>query len=238
MQSKTFRYLWVISILVAATLSCSLFSNVGKRVGGLKETAQSISTSVEKGREFAITGQAVITQAEGNPLIQTAKAIITERGPSVKATAQNFATEQGPSLQKTIQAFATQQGPGLEQTIQAFATNQGPGLAQTAEAIATQAASSSGEVPSDIPVVSGEKTNFFKSESLITYFTPLDLKSVKEFYSKEMPANGWSLADTGSVTATDTAVLYFEKPDRKASLTLSMNPLDNQTIVLITIQKK
>lgn len=253
MRKETFRGIWVLSVLVAVTLSCSTVSNLSNDVNGIKETAQSVGTSVESGRQLLETGKAVVTQVEGNELVQTAQAFATEQGPRLEGTISAFATEQGPKVQGTIQAFATQQGPGLQETIQAFVTQQGPGIEETinalvtqqgpellgtGQAIATQVATSAGNLPADIPLVEGEKDNLFTSDSLISYFTPLDLNTTEEFYSNEMPANGWAYVKGETAVENEVVVLYFDKPDRKASVTLSVNPLDKHTIVLIAIQQK
>ena len=253
MRKDTFRGLWVLSVLVAVTLSCSAISNLSNDVNGIKETAQSVGTSVESGRQLLETGKAVATQVQGNELVQTAQAFATkqgprlegtisafatEQGPKVQGTAQAFATQQGPGLRDTIQAFVTQQGPGLEKTINALVTQQGPEMLETGQAIATQVAASTGNLPADIPLVEGEKDNLFKSDSLISYFTPLDLNTTKEFYTNEMPVNGWTYLKGETAVENEVVLLYFDKLDRKASVTLSVNPLDKHTIVLIAIQQK
>jgi len=253
MRKNTFRGIWAVSVLVAVTLSCSTVSNLTKDVNGIKETAQSVGTSVESGRQLLETGKAVVTQVQGNELVQTAEAFATQQGPSLQETIQAFATEQGPKVQGTIEAFATQQGPGLQETIQAFATEQGPSLEETinalvtqqgpelmgtSQAIATQVAGSVGKLPADIPLVAGEKKNLFTSESLVSYFTPLDLNTVEEFYTNEMTVKGWTLTKSETAVENEVVMLYFDKPDRSASITLSVNPLDKHTIVLIAIQQK
>ncbi|UCH61222.1 MAG: hypothetical protein JSV61_07000, partial [Anaerolineales bacterium] len=154
-------------------------------------------------------------------------------------TAQALATEVGDSgLLETAQAYATEQGPALLATAQALATEQGPGLRETTQALATQAALNLGGAPEDIPVVEGERQNFIASSQLVSYFTRLDFQQVVDFYQAQMPANGWSLLEEGIVQAENTATLNYVKADRLASVTLTVNPLDNQTIVVITIQNR
>ncbi len=252
MRKETFRGVWVIIVLIAVTISCSTVSNISNDVNGIKKTAQSVETSVESGRQLLETGKAVVTQVQGNELVQTAQAFATEQGPSLQKTLQTIATEQGPKVRGTLEAFATQQGPGLQETIQAFITQQGPGLEETisalvtqqgpellgtGQALATQVAESAGNLPADIPLVEGEKKNLFASDNLVSYFTPLDLNSVKEFYTNEMPANGWTYTKGETAVKNEVLLLYFDKPDRKASITLSVNPVDKHTIVLIAIQQ-
>jgi len=93
----------------------------------------------------------------------------------------------------------------------------------------------SDEIPSDIPVVEDPKENLFGSENVVSYLTPFDFDSVLAFYQEEMPNNGWVPKDD-SVIADEAALLYYEKADREATVTLSYTPLDNKTAVLILIQ--
>jgi len=253
MNKKTFRWLWALTLIAAFGIGCSLVTNVTERVGGIEKTAQSVATGVQSGREMLSTGQAIVTNVQGNPMVQTAQAYVTEQAPGVKQTVQAFATDQGPSLQQTIQAFATDQGPSLQQTIQAFATQQGPGLEQTVgafltqdapglegtvQAFATQAGSTAGQAPQDIPLVQGDKTSLITSENFVTYFTSMDFNAVSTFYEAQMPANGWTKVDKESIQNDNSAVLVFEKPSRKATVTLGVNPTNNSTVVVITISQK
>lgn len=93
------------------------------------------------------------------------------------------------------------------------------------------------EAPSDIPLVDDPKEILIESEALISYFTSQDFNFVLSFYQEQMPINGW--VETGdSVINEDTALLYYEKPDRKVTITLSINPVDDETTVMIIIQDK
>jgi hypothetical protein len=237
------RIALAISLLVAASISCSLLSGIGERVSGYQATAQSISTSVQQGRNLVSTARSVVTQVQGNPWVQTAEAVAREQGPSLLATFQAVATEQGPSVQATLQAFATDQLPGLMETAQSYATQAGPGLQQTASALATRAADTLGSTPQDIPIIPGEKTDFLSSQALITYITSYELSSVMAFYMEQMPANGWNFNPSRSSLDEDFTKLFFEKiggqeDGRQASVVLASSPTGDQTIVLITIQNQ
>jgi hypothetical protein len=223
MRKRAFQFLWFLTVLVMAALSCNLISSIGQTAGGIEQTARSVATQVQGGANLAATGEAAITQVEGSGIVKTIQAAVTE---------------QGPELQETIQAFATNQLPGLSDTVQAYVTAQGPGAEETMQAVATQAALSFGTLPEDIPVVEGEKDNYIKSENIVTYQTPLDLNSVKEFYTREMPVNGWSLVENQSQLNGNNLLLVYDKPDRKSNITLQLNPLGNQTIVIIAIENK
>ena len=238
MNKKTFRWLWALTIIAAFGIGCNLVSNVTQRVGGVEKTAQSVATGLQSGREIITTGQALATNIGGNSIVQTAQAFVTEQAPGVEKTVQAFATNQGPSLEQTIQAFATNQGPGLEQTVQAFITEGVPELAGTVQALATQGSSTTGQAPQDIPLVEGDKTNLVTSETFITYFTSMDFKSVVSFYETQMPVNGWTKVDSESIKNDNSAVLVYDKPSRKATITLGVNPTNNSTVVAISISQK
>lgn len=238
MNKKTFRWLWALTLIAALGIGCGLVSNVTERVGGIEKTAQSVATGVQSGREIISTGQAIVTNVQGNPMVQTAQAYVTEQAPGVQHTVQAFATDQGPRLQQTIQAFATQQGPGLEQTVGAFLTQDVPGLESTVQAFATQTGSNTGQAPQDIPLVEGDKTSLVTTESFVTYFTSMEFSAVESFYEAQMPTNGWTKVDKESIQNKNSAVLVYEKPSRKATVTLGVNPTNNRTVVVITISQK
>jgi hypothetical protein len=94
----------------------------------------------------------------------------------------------------------------------------------------------SDEIPSDIPVVEDPIENLFGSANVVSYLTPFDFDSVLAFYQTEMPNHGW-LPKDNSVITDDAALLYFEKSDRKATVTLSYTPIDDKTAVMILIQE-
>lgn len=219
MRTNTFQLAWGLGFLVLASLACNLVSGIGDRVSDVQGTAQFVATDIQAGREVFATGRAIATQVLGSELVQTAQALATREGPGLLATAQAFATEEGPELQETIQAFATQEGPGLE---------------GTARALATQLAVN-GQAPDDIPTIPGEKENFFASEQLISYLTPLGFQEAVDFYEQQMPVYGWMKVDATSFTIGDTAVLNYEKSDRAAAITITANPGTSQAFVIISI---
>jgi hypothetical protein len=243
----------VILFFIFASLACSLVTGIGEQITETKNTAEAVATDFRQGMDAVGTARAIITQVGGNNLLQTAQAAATELGDSgLLQTAQAVATEYGPELLNTARAAATehpglvetaraavtQQAPGFLETARAVASDQAPGLLETARAAATQIAGSIGQIPGDIPLVDGQKDNLFSSDGLVTYFTALTFNEVLDFYKIHMPLNEWSKIAEGSLETTDTAVLIYDKPDRKAIVTLSVNPLDDHTIVLITITKK
>jgi len=152
-------------------------------------------------------------------------------------TIQALATEADESgLLATAQAFATAQGPGLVQTALAVATQQGPEILSTAQTYITQLAP--GNAPADIPVIEGDKQMSFQSNALVSYVIGKPIADVVEFYKEQMPANGWTKREQEWLESPAAANLVYEKPDRRASVVLSVSPGGGETIVLITIENK
>lgn len=220
MNWRKFYPLGLILLLLLASLACNLVSQIDQA----RENVQSIATEVQQGRDFLATSRAIATAVGGSGLVQTAQAMATEFEDS--------------GFLETAQAYATEQGPALIATAQALATEQGPGFRETAQALATRAALALEKAPEDIPVVEGERQNIIASSQLVSYFTPLGLQQVVDFYRTQMPVNGWAASEQGTVVTENTATLNYTKDDRFALVNLTVNPLDNQTIVVITIQNK
>jgi hypothetical protein len=53
-----------------------------------------------------------------------------------------------------------------------------------------------------------------------------------------MPANGWKEASSGWVETAQATVLRYEKPDKLSTVTITRNPIDGRSVVLITIQAR
>jgi hypothetical protein len=239
-RTKAFKLAWVLSLLAAALLACSSVTNLGNQVSGARGTAQSVATQVDQARDLMATGEGVATRVAESGLVQTAQAVSTQVAQTgLDETAQAVATQlETRGIEGTARAMLTQELPGLAETIQAVATNQGPGLVQTAQALATQLASSLGQAPADIPVVEGEKQDYNASDFFVTYSTSLNIAEVLTFYKTEMPNQGWTKIEEGSVETDQSAILNYDKPDRKASVVLSAGAPGGGTIVAITIQPK
>jgi len=224
MKKQTLVTILLLFCIGFISLACSLFSGIAEKVDETKNTAVSVATDVQEGQALAETAKAFVTEFSDSEMASTAIALATEvKNSGYLETAQAYITSEGPSALETAQAFATEQGPGLIQTSQAFVT---------------EMSQSSNEAPADIPIVTEEKTMYFASEELVSYFTSLDFQSVLSFYKSEMPNNGWTKVDQGWVENSNSAVIYFDKSDRAVSITLSINPMDNSTIVMITITPK
>ena len=211
MFKNRIKILWALTILVGFSLAC--------------ESLSAISRDYDEARS---TAGAIVTQAKG---------IATQFGDSEAfGTARAIATEQGPAVVATGQAFATQAyEEGYLQTVEALVTQGSSELLPTFQAIATQYLYPA-PPPDDIPIITiGEVTNLFTNQSTVSYFVGLDLPIVVDFYQNLMPELGWTdVTDENSILA-EAAVLKFFKPERVATVTLASNPLNQQTVVLITI---
>jgi len=218
MFDNRYKLLFAIVLLVAAGLACESFSAISRDYTEIRGTAESIATQADK----------IITQAKG---------IATEIGDDkVLATAKAIATEQGPSLLATGETLATQAAEdGYLETVEALVT-QGPrDLVPTFQAVATQYLFPA-PPPDDIPIISGgDISNLFTNQATVSYYVSRDLPSVISFYRNTMPEYGWTDVSDANSIRDEAAVLKFFKPDRVATITLTENPLNMQTIVLITI---
>jgi len=96
----------------------------------------------------------------------------------------------------------------------------------------------SDEIPPDIPVVDDISEMLFGSKDIVSYTTPMSMDSVISFYQNEMTEFDWEPKEDGTVVTDEAAVLQFEKPGRDAIVTLSVNPQDGYTYVMVTIQPK
>lgn len=218
MSNNRIKILWALTLLVGFSLACESFSAISRDYSEARSTADAIVTQA---------GQ-IITQAKG---------IATQLSNSETfGTARAFATEQGPAIVATGQAFATKAyEEGYLQTVEALVT-QGPNeLLPTFKAVATQYLFPA-PPPDDIPIIkTGEVTNLFTNQATVSYFVDLDLPLVVDFYQDLMPELGWTdVTDENSILA-EAAIMKFFKPERVATVTLTSNPLNQQTVVLITI---
>jgi hypothetical protein len=213
MNRNIFRFAWLLSLLVGASLACNLITGIGqgvKDVQSIVTQAQGIAT---QSAPLMATAQAFATQ-EGGGLLKTAQAIATDN-PGILETAQAA----GGDLLKTAQAVATD-NPGFLETAQAAVTNYNPG--------------ENAQVPEDIPVV--DQTTIQNQTSVngvLTYTTSLDFKTVLDFYTKEMPNNGWEYDQSTSVQSGNNALLNYKKDDRTASIVITENTAEINVGVVI-----
>ena len=250
MNRKLFQITWAAVLVVSASLACNFINGIRQDVGETRNTAVSVLTQA----------QGLITQAEGlatafdeSGAVQTAKAVITEQGPvalstlqalgtqaaesSALQTAQAMLIDQGPEAQATLQALGTQAAEsGAMQTAQAVITQNGGDLLATMIALPTQGFDLSNP-PDDIPLLPDEATtNLFANDSVVSYLTTEEYRSVLSFYEDSMPTEGWSLASSGNLETDKLAIMNYEKGDRKATLIIVNNAVDVQTAVTILIK--
>jgi hypothetical protein len=250
MNRKVFQIGWAAVLVLSVSLACNIINNFQENFGEARSTAVSVFTQA----------QGLITQAEGlataideSGAVQTAKALVTEQGPVALATlqalgtqaaesgaiqtAQALITEQGPEAQATLQALGTQAAEsGAMQTAQAVITQQGGDLFATIQVLPKQGLGLNNP-PEDIPLLPTESINsLVATQSLVSYLTSEEYRSVTSFYSDAMPAEGWSLTSSGNLETDNLAILNFEKENRKATLTIVKNVINDQTAVTILIK--
>jgi hypothetical protein len=188
----------------------------------LSSLACSLTAARQQVQTAAETASSVKTQVsgvvnEGSSLINTAQALATER-PGILETAQAIATKGAPVI-STIQAVTTN-SPGLVGTAQTFLGEQLP----------------SGEPPTDIPILAQDQVyNYFGSSQYVFYTTPTQYTEVLAFYQTQMPANGWEIDQTESHEYANAAELVYMKGTRSVTINLSLNPLNNTSVVVISI---
>lgn len=171
------------------------------------DKAGEVESAAQTAAALATAGQAIVTQVEGSGALQTAEAIAT------------LAEESG--LVSTAKAVVTEI-PG-----------------ESADAVATlgvvMTEGAYGEAPEDIPIVEAEINNFFGSDNLVSYTTPMDYQQTIDFYTAQMPAYGWTANEDETISSTSYTVLLYETGTRQATVTISTNPLGDETIVLINL---
>ena len=167
---------------------------------------------------------------------------ISNRANEVKETAESVVTDavslatEGAPLVETAKAFTTEI-PDLKDTAVAVIT-ENPEIVQTIEAIATEGLDM-GTAPADIPVVDKSTIqNFYGSDTIVSYTTSQDFQTVVEFYKTEMPANGWETDPSMTFEVKNTATLTWNQVNRQAIVIVTVNPIDNSTVVAITIQAR
>jgi len=199
------KFIYLVILTIMASTLACSISSVRQQAQTAVQTAITLRTEVGG-----------IINA-GSSFIETAQAIATEH-PGVLETAKAITT-QGASVISTIQAAATY-NPGLVQTAQAFIGQEIP----------------TGEPPSDIPMINQDQVhNYFGSSQYIFYTSPTQYSQVLEFYKTEMPINGWKFLPNDSHEYANAAQLNYFKDTRTATINLSLNPLNNTSVVVIDI---
>jgi len=217
MLKNQFKIVWLLIVLVGLSLACESLSAIGDDYNQARGTAGAIATQA----------QGIITQAEG-----IATQIVDSKA---FETLQAIATQQGPAYQALATKAADE---GYLQTAEALITQGSSELLPTFQAVATQYLFR-GPPPDDIPIISdGELTNLLTNQSTISYYVTVDLPQVVDFYQTTMPEHDWVDVTDSNLIKTDAAVLKFFKPEQVATITLTANPISQQTVVLIFIRSQ
>lgn len=219
-RNHNFAPIILVSAFIALTLSCNFFGGLQKELNLMKATAENLAGN----QEYLATAKALVTEVQSGNILETAQALATNANAN--------------PIVPTIEAAITQQGPALQATLQSFATNEGPALQSTAQALLTQIPNTFNSSPLDIPPFEGEQDNLVNTNDTISFFTPMLLKDVVTFYKTKMPEYGWSFVTHDSSETEIATVLTYEKDNRNATITISLNPTDHKTIVLIYVQNK
>ncbi len=219
-KDRNSKILGLLTLLITLSLACGLLTTAET----VKETALAVGTDVKEGSKLLGTAEYYATQIGESGFVGTAQAMATQVGES--------------GALQTVQAMVTSQAPGILETLQAVATQEGPSLLQTGQAMITDLPPVINQTPTDVPVLSGEKENFYSTNETVSYLTTTKYADVLNFYKTEMNNNGWVKQDQNSVETENAAVLYYEKGDKTASVTLSVNTTNSKTVVLIYIQPK
>jgi len=200
-----FKPIYLVILILIASTLACSISGMSKGARSVEQTAQAIKTGVG----------GIVTA--GGSLLSTAKAIET----------------QNPGVLETVKAITTQGAPMIS-TIQAVATNN-PGLVQTAQAVIGQEIPT-GEPPVDIPIYNIDQAqNYFGSSQYIFYITPTDYTQILDFYKIQMVNNGWQYLEGDSHEYANAAQLNYFKDNRIATINLSINPLNNTTVIVISL---
>lgn len=219
MNRRAYKFTW-LAVVLGFTLACNLITGLSEDVQGVRGTAGAAATRVGA---LASQAQGLATSVEESGFLRTAQALATEEGGQFLSTARALATQA--------------EERGYLETAQAFATEEGSNLLATARVLATDGVQA-GAAPADIPVVPEQGlVNFFGSQSLVTYLTAMSYRDVIDFYKQEMLVHDWVPASSGNVETDSIARLTFSKPAKTADLTITINPLDQKTLVTILIRE-
>lgn len=199
------KMVYLVVLVFISTSLACSITGAGKQVQSAEQTALAVRTQVS----------GVISA--GSSLLKTAQALATSR----------------PGILETARAIATQGAPVIG-TLQAVATHD-PSLVKTAQAIFEQEVPT-GEPPSDIPVLNQDQvSNFIGSSQYIFYTSPTGYSQVLAFYQSAMPENGWEYQASDSHEYANAAQLTYIKDSRTATVNLSLNPLNQTSVVVINI---
>jgi hypothetical protein len=67
---------------------------------------------------------------------------------------------------------------------------------------------------------------------MTTYETASDLEAVIEFYQSEMPTQGWTYDESGSLVMDQFATLIFSKDGTTVTITLGLGDPSGTTVLI------
>ena len=218
MLKNRYKILWLLTMLIGFSLACESLTAIQQDYNETRGTAGAIATQAD---QIITQAKGIATQIGDSPAFGTARAIATEQGPAVIATGQAYAT------------IAADEG--YLQTAEALVTEGSGELLTKLQEAATQYLFP-GAPPEDVPVIgSGDVTHLFANQSTVSYIANTDVPELVNFYQDEMPDLGWSDVSDDGLIREKAAVLKFSKPDRVATVTLTTDPINQRTVVFITI---
>ena len=206
-KKKRSVVVWVVVILTI-TLACA---------------CPSIPGNILAAKEGIETAQSVLTDIPVDGLLETVSALTTEMPLDDLMKTASVLTTQMPveDILSTYQVISTALPFSPEDIAKTAAAGGLPILDMGVEG-----------APSDIPLLEDRNEDLFATSEVVSYTSPSAFDSAVEFYKTQMPANGWQPGDEPVVVA-QTAVLYYQKEGRKATVTIYV--ANNMTGVTITI---
>jgi hypothetical protein len=184
--------------------------------------------------------------------------LVPDSGPSASASDESTPTAP-PDIPSDIELLATAHTVATQisnadplRTAEAFATVQARTAAQNTKLgespnpppreTITPTGGGTGPggsiLPEGIAVPEFTLFNFFSSLNFVSFSSKETLNTLTEFYLVEMQKNGWTILNLGTYITISDAQLHYEKNDRKATITIQLNPISERVSVVITILNK
>jgi len=137
----------------------------------------------------------------------------------------------------TAIAFATAQAKANEQMLssnaQITSTPQ-----ETPTPTQARVGPNNSEIPIDIPIPEDDLENLHSSPIFLSFTTSRNIQFLTQFYLTEMSTFDWKFNDIGTYIAETDAQLNYQKPGKKATISMQTNPITGLVTVVISIQKR
>jgi hypothetical protein len=138
------------------------------------------------------------------------------------------------AAQATVEAAINGVGEAPATSRPTEAGNNPAEATETPAAAVTESTGFSG-APDDVPILDAQNTVLISSADVVSYQTDADFATAVQFYKDEMPNNGWTFEANLSVETNGSAVLTFTKDNRRASVTVTLEPNTKTVIIAIAI---